>query len=29
DNATNATTGTWSCITDVADNLRPKSCGAS
>ncbi|HFF2637075.1 TPA: pilin [Acinetobacter nosocomialis] len=29
DNATNGTTGTWSCIIDVADNLRPKSCGAS
>ncbi|EOC0008063.1 pilin, partial [Acinetobacter baumannii] len=29
DNATNGTTGAWRCKTDVAENLRPKSCGAS
>ncbi|MBD0530855.1 pilin [Acinetobacter baumannii] len=29
DNATNGTTGAWRCNTDVAENLRPKSCGAS
>ncbi|MFH4175337.1 prepilin-type cleavage/methylation domain-containing protein, partial [Acinetobacter baumannii] len=22
-------TGAWRCKTDVAENLRPKSCGAS
>ncbi|HBI2425912.1 TPA: prepilin-type cleavage/methylation domain-containing protein, partial [Acinetobacter baumannii] len=26
---TNGTTGAWRCKTDVAENLRPKSCGAS
>ncbi|HAV3537896.1 TPA: prepilin-type cleavage/methylation domain-containing protein, partial [Acinetobacter baumannii] len=25
----NGTTGAWRCKTDVAENLRPKSCGAS
>ena len=29
DSATAGTTGTWRCKTDVATNLRPKSCGAS